>query len=586
MADDPLFGFRPAGSSAPANDPLFGFKPSSAGAPAAPSGWRSYLPAVFTHVAADQPAWVNKPSPDTLPALDPRTATMGDYLAKASGLPHLAASGAGQIGSTAADYANVANNVYGQGGGLTASLKALYGDVTGQAGQASNYYPSLLAAEQAKTAAAQERLGTAGTIAASMTGGGPLLGATKGLGNMIAPYTGKWLGGALASTATGGGATAAGEIGRNENLSLKDIAIGGGLGFLGGVPGGIVDRGVLPTSPSAKSYFDQAEQAYKPLTQLIYDAKNEVHPALDVTAAKNAQRDWSGKRWDDASKTSNEIEALLDKPQLSANDIQQSQIYLRKKVINSPTADPNDKTYAGYYVDRLQHVLENGLPSTGVPQNLPPGVSPSNYAAHVKSAGDFLTGQANDMQRADVWKAVGETPAGKDIGTQAGSWLSDQAARWAAKEPGVWAKPGEPYYNATTALAKTTGQATPLSWYAKHFLLAPMAFTAAGEGLNAVTGGTGMGNQPWWARLGEEATAGLALSSGAQGYRALTGAANAAKQQAAEAALRQTIASRTMQNPLGAYAPLAPIAPATPKRDAFSDAIRTLIYSQGARGAY
>ena len=139
----------------------------------------------------------------------------------------------------------------------------------------------------------------------------------------------------------------------------------------------------LPISPSAQSYFDQATHEYKPLSNLLYDAKSEVHPTLNITDAKNAQRDWSGKRWDNASKTRDEIEALLDKPQLSANDIQQSQIYLRDKVVNSLAADPNDKTYAGYYIKKLQDVLENGMPQTGVPADLPPGVTPSNYAAYV-----------------------------------------------------------------------------------------------------------------------------------------------------------------------------------------------------------
>ena len=451
---------------------------------------------------------------------------------------------------------------------------------------------------QADTAAAHKQMGAWDiplSLAGSAVTGGPELKAASAIGEAAAPYLaklpltgqGKWLGGVLGSGAVSAGTGALGAYGHEAGWTPdvgdieKGAAIGGGLGAAAGTLGGVVGRGgTLPASPSAKSYFDQAEQAYKPLTQLIYDAKTEVHPALDVTAAKNAQRDWSGKRWDDASKTSDEIESLLDKPQLTANDLQQSQVYLRDKVINSPTADPNDKTYAGHYIDQLQHVLENGLPFSGVPSNLPPGVMPSNYAAQVKSAGDFLTGQGRDMQRADVWKAVGATPAGKDIGAQAGSWLSDQAARAAANKPGVWAPPGSPYYDAAATLAKTTGQSTPLSWYAKHFLLAPLAFTAAGEGMNALSGGAGMGQQPWWARMGEEAGAGLALGGGMAGYRALTGASNVAEQQAAEAALRSTIASRTMQNRAGALSQFNPIAPEAP----FRAAIRNVIFDRAGGG--
>ena len=539
MADDPLYGFKPVQQPSSANDPLMGFKPTSSSAP--PPATQD----LGTTALWDKPTNVS----------------WSDYM-----LAHLANAAKPLQGI--ADPRQNLNEALTFGSGLT--------------GGASGFIPGV----RERTAQAEQELDPQTRIA--LQGAGYLVGpgklgiATK-IGEAAAPAIGGWAGGVLGSAAEGAGASALGAAGAGQTPEgvAKSALIGGvGGGALGSL-GGVVGRGgELPTSPSAQSYFDQAEEAYKPLTNIVYDAGKEVHPALDITDAKNAQRDWSGKRWDDASKTSDEIESLLDKPQLTANDLQQSQIYLRDKVINSPTADPNDKTYAGYYVDRLQHVLENGLPQTGVPQNLPPGVNPSNYAAQVKATGDFLTGQGRDMQRADVWKAVGGTPAGKDMGAQAGSWLSDQAARAAGNKPGVWAKPGSPYNQAATELAQTTGQPTPLSWYAKHFFLAPLAFTAAGEGINALSGGEGMGHQPWYARMAEEGAAGLALGGGMAGYRALTGASNVAEQQAAEAALRQTIASRTMQNPGGTYTPIAPIAPPAPVRDA----LRKLWFGQGAGG--
>jgi hypothetical protein len=184
------------------------------------------------------------------------------------------------------------------------------------------------------------------------------------------------------------------------------------------------------------------------------------------------------------------------------------------------------------------------------------------------------------MQRTDVWNTVGGTTAGRDIGTQAGSWGADQAERAASGKSGVFAPPGSPYFNATEALANTTGKPTALDWSAKHFILGPLAFTAAGEGVNAATGGEGMGHQPWYARLGEEALGGLLYGAGKAGYGAYTAAANRAEQQAAEAALRQTIASRTMQNPLGTYNPLSSVSAPSPLRDW----VRQFIYSQGAAG--
>ena len=433
----------------------------------------------------------------------------------------------------------------------------------------------MLSIERARSAAAAQRdpsATAAGDVLGGAMIGGPLGEAAQGL--RAAPYISKlpgWLASRVAGGTVGAGSSAAAAYGRGDDITMPTI-IGGVLGTVIGAPSGGGNK--LPTSPSAQSYFDQATQEYKPLSNLLYDGKSEVHPTLNITDAKNAQRDWSGKRWDDASKTSDEIEALLDKPQLSANDIQQSQNYLRDKVINNPAADPNDKAYAGYYIKKLQGVLENGTPQTGVPQNLPPGVTPSNYAAYVKSKGDFFTGQGKDMQRADVWKTVGATTAGRDIGTQAGSWSADQAERAAAGKSGVFAPPGSPYFNATEALAKTTGKPTALDWSAKHFILGPLAFTATGEAANAASGGDATGHQPWYARLGEELGAGLLYGGGKAGYSAYTAAANRAEQQAAEAALRQTIASRTMQNPAGTYSQLSQ------GSSPFLDEIRRLIYGR------
>ena len=139
---------------------------------------------------------------------------------------------------------------------------------------------------------------------------------------------------------------------------------------------------------------------------------------------------------------------------------------------------------------------------------------------------------------------------------------------------------GSPYFNATEALAKTTGQPTGMDWATKHFVLGPLAFTGAAEAANAATGGEAMGQQPWYARLGEEIGGGLLYGAGMAGYSSATAAANRAEQQAAEAALRQTVASRTMQNPAGTYNPLSPVSAPSPLRDY----VRSIIYGQGAAG--
>jgi hypothetical protein len=551
-------------------------------------------------------------------AFDPRAAksSWNDFL-----MAHLAEAGKGigQLGQTAADYGRTAANTLGIGDSLLASQKAVYNDITGNAqnpntianvvrqqatGQNSaNDYLSNLAAAKADTAAASARLGPAGTIAANMTGAGPLGSVAQGL--RAAPFLSKlpgWAASRVAGATVGGGSTAMGEVGRNESLSPWDI----GIGVLsGGVVGAPSTGSKLPTSPSAQDYFAQAKQAYKPLPDILYDATKEVHPQIDPIDAQNSLRDWSGYKWDDAPKTQAEINTLLKKPQLSADDIHGAQKALGE-IQGNPNASANDQNYARHYEKQLQGVLQDGTPQTGVPANWTPPTMPNvkvpatgegtikingqsfpyadgqltqpSFAAWTKQQGDFLTGKARDMERADVWNSVGATPAGKDIGTQAGSWLADQAARDAQSKPGVWAPQGSPYNAATTALAKTTGKPTALDWGTKHFVLGPLAAIGLGEGVNAATGGEGTGHQPWWARMGEEAGTGLLYAGGKAGYSAYTAAANRAEQQAAEAALRQTIASRTMQNPLGTYNPLSPATAPSPLRDW----VRQFIYSQGA----
>lgn len=465
--------------------------------------------------------------------------------------------------------------------------------ITGQPATGNPYSPT--GDPQADTAQAHRDLGWANipiSLVGGLATGGPELAGARAIGGAIAPTlaklpftgAGEWLGGVLGSGVVGGGTGALNAYGHEAGWTpdVGDIEKGGawglGLGALGGVPGGVVGRGrSLPASPTAQAYFDQAKQAYKPLIQILYDGKQAVDPALDLATAKTAVGDLNGFKWkNEAPKTKTEIDNITGQAQLSADTIHTVQKNL-EEIQGNPNANASDKLYAKHFSDQLQGVLENELPQTGVPQNLPPGVTPSNYAARVKAQGDFLTGQARDMERADVWSAVGATPAGKDIGAQAGQFVADQAARAAANKPGVWAPPGSPYSDASTALAKTTAKFDPISYFTKHALIYPAAFTAAGEGVNLATGGQGMGNQPWYARLGEELVSGGLAAMGLKGYARYSAAANAAEQQAAEAAVRQTIASRTMANPAGTYSPLRPSLPPTP----FRDMTRALIFGSG-----
>ena len=191
---------------------------------------------------------------DSLPALDPRTATAGDYLAKL----HQAGSGLGQLGNTALDYGRVAANAFGQGDIGLASIKSLYGDLTG----AGSNLPETLKAEQAKTAAASKDLGTAGTIAANITGSGPV--ATAGLGKGVAkaaepyvsPYVARLIGGATEGGTIGG----ASSLGKGENVGWGTLI--GSLFGLGGSAFGGQGRGSSVPQAADRAALE-ADQAAK-----------------------------------------------------------------------------------------------------------------------------------------------------------------------------------------------------------------------------------------------------------------------------------------------------------------------------------
>ena len=96
---------------------------------------------------------IAQPGPDSLGNMswfDPRAANAPtkDFL-----LAHLAELGKGvsQLGGVTSDFARTAVNTFGRGDSTLASMKALYGDITGNT-QGTDYLTNL-AAEQAKTAA-------------------------------------------------------------------------------------------------------------------------------------------------------------------------------------------------------------------------------------------------------------------------------------------------------------------------------------------------------------------------------------------------------------------------------------------------
>jgi hypothetical protein len=425
--------------------------------------------------------------------------------------------------------------------------------------------------ERAATAASSGRLGAmAPIVQGAMYAMGPgEVGAASKIGEAAAPWLGggkvaQWTGGVLGSAAEGAGAGAAGAAGHDESIG-QGALVGGALGAAGGVPGGVVGRGgALAPATSAADLKAQAQQAYAPLSNVIYDATKEVHPALDVTDAQNALRDWSGYKWGDASKTSGEIKTLLDKPQLSANDLQQSQSYL-KGIARNPNSDPNDALYASHYVGKLQDVLENGVPQTGVPAGAGPG-----YAAQVKAVGDALHGKAQDVERLNDWIAKGAVAGGPDVGGQASAYLRSKPGQ-------TFAPPGTPAYDAINTLAKTNAgpdlSAAPGAWDIRHGVHPLVSALAAG----AITGAGGQIASGHYdpASLAAEAAIGAAT-----GYGLHKGVPWAQKTFVQGPAQQRAIAAA--RSALSTGLPQAPVLPPAPLRDV----IRNLIYGQGAGGAY
>lgn len=544
MADDPLFGFKPA------SDPLMGFTPTS--------------PAASSDIA--------QPGPDTLGNMgwnDPRAANAStkDFV-----MAHLASLGSGlsQMGGAASDYARTAANVYGTGDSTLASLKALYGDATGQTrnlsslvtGQPGNDYLSNLAAAHADTAAASSRLGTAGTIAATMTGGGPLGELASGAGAAITPAVGgsKWLGGVLGSAAVGGGSTAAGELGRNESLSPWDIGIGTALGGASGAPGGVVGRGGALTPPiSADDLHATAQQIYKPLDSIIFHTDSEVKPELDgFRSAIGNTTDLTNKRLGQASGTSAILEDLEGTPQLTGRNIQEAQRSL-DKIASAPSSSVQDQEYAPKLKSALQNVMDNGLPFAGVPA----GNQAAGYAGLVQKAGDLIHGRAEDVDTLNTMIQKSQSGNKPDIGAQMGAYMNSKSGMG-------FIKPGTPQYDAANALSDTaqkpltSGQGLTM-YDLKHHLMWP-AIGLGGAGALSLTG-TEEGHQPAWAQIPEDIAG---LGAGFLLKNRLGAAGMKAQQQALGAA-------RTAFSTGQAQAPVLPVAP-------FRDAMRSLLLSRGAAG--
>jgi hypothetical protein len=415
--------------------------------------------------------------------------------------------------------------------------------------------------ERAQTAAASSRLGAmAPIVSGAMYAVGPgELGAASKIGEAVAPAIGKWAGGVLGSGVEGALAGGAGAAGHDENIG-QGALLGGALGAAGGVPGGVVGRGGTLAPPvSADDLHAAASQIYKPLDNIIFDAKSEVHPELDAFKQTIGNTtDLTDKRLKQATGTSAILGDLYDSPQLTGRNIQEAQRSL-DKIANAPSSSVQDQEYAPKLKTALQNVMDNGLPFAGVPA----GNQASGYAGLVQRAGDLIHGRAEDVDTLDTMIQKSQSGNKPDIGAQMGAYMNSKSGMG-------FIKPGTPQYDAANTLSATaqapltSGQGLTM-WDLKHHLMWP-AIGLGGAGAASLIG-TEEGHQPAWAQIPEDIAglgAGFALKRG-------LGAAGALAQQRALAAARTAFSTGQAQ---------APVLPEAP----FRDAVRRLIFGQGAAG--
>jgi hypothetical protein len=449
-----------------------------------------------------------------------------------------------------------------------------------------------VAAERAKTQAASAAVGPVASTVAQIggyVGGAGELSAASRIGGALAPGlaklpltgAGQWLGGVLGSGAEGAIAGGAGALGHGATQDQAESAAewSGALGALGGTlgvgaPGATPHQPVAATPPlppptSIADLTAAKTQAYKPLSNILFDGKGEVHPELDAAANSVAQVDLTGQQSNLAKSTMAEVNNLYAKPQFTAEDIQKAQQRL-DKIATSPNATDQDKWIAPQYSDALENVMQNGLPQTGVPS----GAQPRGYAASVRDAGDRAYGQLQDAQRLQDWQAKAAA-GGSDVGSQAKSYLPSPEGMKLTPGPGpappvgpTW--PGSPMYQATQDLAATAQPEATAPWYLKHTVIGPAAFSIANEAINALGPG-GEGHQSPMARMGEDLAAFPLLMGGMKGYSAVATRLNQAAQQRALAAAQ--IAASTGQYQASFSPQIA--AP-------FSDAVRKMIFGKAA----
>ena len=434
-----------------------------------------------------------------------------------------------QAGSDIANFGRVAANTLGIGDSLLASQRAINADIMSNANP-SNAIPANLAAEKAKTAQASQDIGPAASFAANLVGAAPVAGATgKTLGTALAPYTGKWLGGVLGSAGESAGVAAGSAAGRGDPMGQAALIAGAGGAALG-LPGGVVGRGTLPTTPSATDFERQAQGKYgfadqinfspKQIGQLMIDAsRNIAGQSPRVIQEGQGAQSVLGNMASEAYQHSGMSAARL-------ND------YLKK--LHSSQTDDAVPEAGKIGQGQIKDFLQTAAPVT--PHA--PGI-----ASQVLTDAKTLHGQSQDLNRIQGWQDEA-AQGGKDISSQAQSFLNSQKGK-------DYAPQGTPQNEAYQMIASQTAKGRNWPYALKHYILAPAAGALAGEGVGYLTGDE---NSPWVHAAQDIGMAAMFMGASKAGP-ATTGAINTAAQQRAIDAAKATIGTGRIYRPMKAPSP-------------------------------
>jgi hypothetical protein len=249
-----------------------------------------------------------------------------------------------------------------------------------------------------------------------------------------------------------------------------------------------------------------------------------------------------------------------------------------KGIASDGRSDPNDALYAAHYAGKLQGVLDNATPQTGVPQNWSNPTNAPSYASAQKAAGDALYAKAQDVDRLNDWIAKSAVAGGPDVGGQASAWLRSPEGQRFAPPPAAGAGPDTaPAYSALNNLAQTNAgpdlSGLPSGFDIRH-AVHPLASSIVSGAVAGAGGQIAEGHfDP--GTLAAETLVGAGLGYGLhKGVPAITKTFfQAPAQRRAIDAARSTLSTGQYQ------APVLPDAP-------FRDAVRSLIFGQGAAGRY